>query len=606
MRSEAAEPPVAHAFAPDGAALDDANPDIAPKVGDLAGLAAAVLAVAPQAAGGLWLRAGAGPARDRWLAELHRLMPPDAPWRRMPVGVSEARLLGGLDLPATLASGRLIGEAGLIALADGGILVVSMAERLDPSIAALIARAMDTGEVHSERDGLALHHHAEFGLIALDEGEPGEFPPVALTDRLGLFLDLAVLPPSSRPYDQAQVDQARARLPEIHTEARYLAEVCAVALQLGISSLRTPLQALAIARILAALEARDAVAAADVLNAIALAMLPRATKLPTQEETEAESPPEAGDEPPPDEREASPDEQDIPEDITVEAALSTLPPGLLASLLARVGAVRASKSGVAGQVSKNAQARGRAFGTKAGDPRTGARLSVIDTLRAAAPWQKLRHATEHAHRGLAIRREDFRIIRRKARSRTTTIFVVDASGSSALQRLQEAKGAVQLLLGECYVRRDEVALIAFRGRTADIVLPPTRALTRASRALAAMVGGGGTPLATAIETARLTVESVLRAGQTPFVVLMTDGRANIARDGSPGRVQAMEDALAAGRRFAELRQPVVVIDTSARPAEQAAALARAMQARYLPLPQADPQRLVGAVSALQDHERRAS
>jgi magnesium chelatase subunit D len=167
---------------------------------------------------------------------------------------------------------------------------------------------------------------------------------------------------------------------------------------------------------------------------------------------------------------------------------------------------------------------------------------------------------------------------------------------------------VQLLLAECYVRRDEVALIAFRGRKADVVLPPTRALTRASRALAAMVGGGGTPLATAIDNARLTAESVLRAGQTPFLVFMTDGRANIARDGSPGRVQAMEDALVSGRRLAELQQPIIVIDTSARPAEQAASLARAMQARYLPLPQADPQRLVGAVSALQgqERERRAS
>ena len=580
----------------------------APSVGDLAGLAAAVLAVAPRAVGGLWLRAGAGVARDRWLAELNKLMPPEIPWRRVPAGVSEARLLGGLDLSATLATGRPVSEAGLLATAHGGVLVVTMAERLDAAAAALITRAMDTGEARSERDGLAQLNPAEFGLIACDEGEPGEAPPLALTDRLGLCLDLAVLPASGQPCKPEAVQQARVLLPQVQPEARHLAELCAAALQLGIPSLRTPLQALAIARVLAALEGRLRIESVDILNAIALAMLPRATCLPESAEQPDEAPAESDEPPPPDESQPRREPDDIPQDIPVETALASLPPKLLESLLAKMGALRVRRTGSTGQAAKNARERGRVFGSKAGDPRTGARLSVIDTLRAAAPWQKLRHGPGGPVQGIAVRREDFRIVRRKARSRTTTIFVVDASGSSALQRLQEAKGAVQLLLAECYVRRDEVALIAFRGRKADVVLPPTRALTRASRALAAMVGGGGTPLATAIDNARLTAESVLRAGQTPFLVFMTDGRANIARDGSPGRVQAMEDALASGRRLAELRQPIMVIDTSARPAEQAASLARAMQARYLPLPQADPQRLVSAVSALQgrERERRAS
>lgn len=584
-------------------------PAAAPAIGDLAGLAAAVLAVAPRAVGGLWLRAGAGVARDRWLAELHNLMPPDIAWKRVPAGVSEGRLLGGLDLSATLATGRPVSETGLLAAAHGGVLVVTMAERLDPAAAALITRAMDTGEARSERDGLTLCHPAEFGVIACDEGEPGEIPPLALTDRLGLCLDLAVLPPSSHPYSAETVREARAILPIVQPEARHLTDLCAAALQLGIPSLRTPLQALAIARVLAALAGRRGVESGDIVNAIALAMLPRATRLPESAEEPAEAPAEPDDPPPPSEENATRrDPEDVPQDIPVEAALATLPPKLLESLIAKMGSSRTRRTGSAGQAAKNARERGRVFGSKAGDPRTGARLSIIDTLRAAAPWQKLRHGPGQVAGGIAVRREDFRIVRRKARSRTTTIFVVDASGSSALQRLQEAKGAVQLLLAECYVRRDEVALIAFRGRKADVVLPPTRALTRASRALAAMVGGGGTPLATAIDNARLTAESVIRAGQTPFLVFMTDGRANIARDGSPGRVQAMEDAMVSGRRLAELRQPVIVIDTSARPAEQAASLARAMQARYLPLPQADPQRLVGVVSALQGEarERRAS
>ncbi|MFN5457531.1 VWA domain-containing protein, partial [Bradyrhizobium sp.] len=111
----------------------------------------------------------------------------------------------------------------------------------------------------------------------------------------------------------------------------------------------------------------------------------------------------------------------------------------------------------------------------------------------------------------------------KQRSGTTTIFVVDASGSSALQRLAEVKGAVELLLAECYIRRDEVALIAFRGKGAELLLPPTRSLTRAKRSLAALPGGGGTPLSAAIFAATELALAVKAKGQAPTIVLMTDG-----------------------------------------------------------------------------------
>src|SRR6202012_5594833 len=128
--------------------------------------------------------------------------------------------------------------------------------------------------------------------------------------------------------------------------------------------------------------------------------------------------------------------------------------------------------------------------------------NVLETLRAAAPWQKLRRRTGgeifSKDACLLIRKDDFRITRFKENSATATIFVVDASGSSALQRLAEVKGAVELLLVDCYVRRDEGALIAFRGQAAELVLPPTRSLARAKRSLAALPGGGGAPLSAAI------------------------------------------------------------------------------------------------------------
>ncbi|MBK3398352.1 VWA domain-containing protein, partial [Methylobacterium ajmalii] len=236
--------------------------------------------------------------------------------------------------------------------------------------------------------------------------------------------------------------------------------------------------------------------------------------------------------------------------------------------------------------------RGRPVGARPGDPRRG-RLALIETLRAAAPWQRLRRGDGEAR--LRITADDLRIRRLVQRRETTTIFAVDASGSAALERLAEAKGAVEQLLAECYVRRDRVALVAFRGRGADLLLVPTRSLVRAKRALAALPGGGGTPLACGIEAAARLAATERRGGRSPVVLLLTDGRANIDRAGRPGRVQAGADALAAARALAAEGTRALVIDTAARPQDSARALAAAMRARYLALPQADAARLARAV-----------
>ena len=167
---------------------------------------------------------------------------------------------------------------------------------------------------------------------------------------------------------------------------------------------------------------------------------------------------------------------------------AAIPPGVLAAMEAGRLARTSAGAGQGAQV--KAVRRGRPAGTRAGDPRR-ARLDIAATLAAAAPWQRARQAG--AEPRLRLRREDFRVKRFVSRAESTTIFVVDASGSAALARLAEAKGAVELLLAEAYVRRTQVALIAFRGTSAELLLPPTRSLARAKRALADLAGGGGTP-----------------------------------------------------------------------------------------------------------------
>jgi len=348
----------------------------------------------------------------------------------------------------------------------------------------------------------------------------------------------------------------------------------------------------------------------DAALAARCVLAPRATQWPEAQAAPGKSPEDQSPEQPPEAqgsdgaaREDDPgdaDREDKPsppqepaaiEDRVLGAAKAAIPAGLLAAMkLGSVSPSRGAAAGKAGALNAN-RLRGRPNGVRRGEPRAGVRLNLIETLRAAAPWQALRRAQstpagQLSSARIQVRREDFHITRFKQRSQTTTVFVVDASGSSALNRLAEAKGAVELLLADCYVRRDSVAVLAFRGRGAELLLPPTRSLVRAKRSLAGLPGGGGTPLAHGIDAAVALADGVRRRGDTPLIVLLTDGRANIARDGSAGRPRAHEDALSAARQLRVAGYSALLLDTSPQPQAQAEQLAQAMGAAYLPLPHA--------------------
>ncbi len=578
-----------------------------------AALAAALFAVDPAGIGGVVLRARAGPVRDRWLAMLRDLLPADSTVRRVPVHVTDSRLLGGLDLSATLKAGRPIAERGLLAEADGGVLLIAMAERLEPATAAKLAAAMDTGEVVVERDGLGLRTPAMFGVVALDEGiAEDERPPTALADRLAFHLDLEGIGvrdlADAPPFRAAEIAAAREAVGSIEAEDAHLEALCVVGLALGVASIRAILLALRTALAAAALAGRQRMSEEDVALAARLVLAPRATRLPVSEADASETPetdqPQPED-PGPDDDGRDPTEDDLRDlqDIVLEAAAAAIPAGLL-ELLRNPDQRRGSR-GAAGRAGarKLGARRGRPVGTRRGDLRSGARLDVLETLRTAAPWQPLRRRSaeqagnQRSPARVIVLPEDFRVIRYKHRTETTAIFVVDASGSAALHRLAEAKGAVELLLADCYVRRDQVALIAFRGEGAELVLPPTRSLVRAKRSLAGLPGGGGTPLAAAIDAALTLALASQRKGQSPSVILLTDGRANVARDGSPGRARAQEEAQVAAREVRAAGVAALVVDTSPRPQAAAERLAAEMAARYLPLPYADAAALSGAVRA---------
>jgi magnesium chelatase subunit D len=584
-------------------------------------LAAALCAVDPHQLGGVHLKALSGPVRTEWLRLFGTLLVAGTPRCAIPVHVTEDRLLGGLDLTATLRAGRPVIAHGLLAEANGGVVILAMAERAARSTVSHLCTALDSGVLPLQRDGMQDLLSVRLGVIAVDEsvGTDEAISP-ALAERLGLYVDLSPvgLHDMEEPgLDPDEVLRARQHFAQVTIEEDDLRRLCEAAYILGIDSLRTLLLAGRVARASAALSGRDAVASEDLEVAARLLLAPRATSLPAVEEEHLDQGESGEDETPspePDIDEASSPEVDRDEtnadnytdgggpidDTVLAAALASIPARLLASL--KAGGGRAGRTRTAGKSGalRRSQQRGRPLGTVPGDPRRGARLSLVGTLRAAAPWQGVRRAEvgDSPRPRILVRREDMRVTRFKQRSESTTVFVVDASGSAALHRLAEAKGAVELLLADCYVRRDQVALIAFRGTGAELLLPPTRSLVRAKRSLADLPGGGGTPLAAAIVAASELVDQVNRKGGTPVVIMLTDGRANVALDGAQGREKAFEDAIDQARAFRLGSTRVMVVDTSTRPHENARRLADGMSALYLPLPHADATSLSRAVRSV--------
>ncbi len=531
---------------------------------------------------GLWLRGRAGPVRDRVLAGLGALHP-----RKLHPFASDEALMGGMDLSATLATGEMYRHAGL--LDHAGCLMLTMAERCPPGLAVRLGQVLDNA--------------ARPSLIALDEAaEEGEGLPNALADRLGLFLDIdgfAWSDSTDIALNPGLIVSAQTRLRQI-APGDALARLTRVAAELAIPSMRAPLLALACARANAAWRGGSAIEEQDLQVAVALVMAHKALAFP-------EDAPEPDDAPPPEppqdqldqDRDRDQSELDIPDEILIEAARTALPPGLLAQLQAARAARQAASANSGAGAKRKSMRRGRPMPSRAGKPGSRARVDVIATLRQAAPWQKMRRAMMpgRAADRLLLMPSDIRIKRYQEQTDRVLIFVVDASGSAALARLAEAKGAVELMLAEAYSSRDHVALVTFRGHRAELSLPPTRSLVQTKRRLAGLPGGGATPLAHALEVALATAEQARRHGMTPTLAMLTDGRGNIALDGSANRAQATLDATRLAKIIAAKAIPSLVIDTSLRPKPQLAELSAQMGATMIALPRADARSLSGTLSA---------
>ena len=591
-----------------------------------------LLQIDPSGFGGIWLRAPFGPVRERWL---RHLLASGLNTVKVPGSVDMERLLGGIDLSLTLQTGSLHMQSGLLQQADQGVVCISMAERFPAALMAPMTQAMDTQSLPPLRmsDGSESAPRTQFGVVALDESMDDE-PPIgkSLQERLGLWFDLQALAPSDVPElefsqlyqgnasDQAldirisaeKLLQARQLLPHIQWSDDQALAVCATALGLGIDSLRAPTLALRIACCHAALNMRSRVSDEDLEFAARRVLAPRATRWPapaeqqpapdTSQEAEQEPPDQQAQQDPPPADQSSQDEPptDSPsaedlQEMMIASALASLPPNLLDSLLTKPGSSQGNSSGRSGQFRSGMQ-RGRPLPPRPGRPAGHARLHVLATLRAAAPKQKLRSGAGQGR--VAIRSEDFHVHRFQQNSASCMILALDASGSAALQRLAEAKGAVELLLQQSYARRDSVCIVAFRGAKAQLLLPMTRSLVRAKRAMTGLPGGGGTPLALALKMACEQSIQLQRQGVTPILVVLSDGRANVTLQGLGGRVQAQADALLWVQQWRQTGHRSLWIDTSIQPDPQVQNLADAMGASYMPMPQVQAQRMANAMDNL--------